>query len=271
MHSLFSGTEQIICEALGIRRRAALKRRSLRLAQLSDEKSFKLVNSLYDRMMANYSEGSFSPSGMLWRCRRAPDIRDDNPNPETILEKAVANLADQGHMPGWFNQCPVASGITDPSKDRSRAIDLVHLSASKARLIELKWASDTPAYALFEVLEYGLAYLFALLHEHELLLERRRLLQVAEVALEVVAPSAFYEQETHSDLFTSMNTAIGRFAAEKTGGTVSMSLGALSFPVQFDRIPFNDGRAVKNSCRGDTLSDEASMVRNAFSQLVPIN
>ncbi|MCY4515236.1 MAG: hypothetical protein OXC69_08925 [Candidatus Tectomicrobia bacterium] len=271
MHSLFSGTEQIICEALGIRRRAELKRRSLRLAQLSDKKSFKLVNSLYDRMMANYSGGSFSPSGMLWRCRRAPDIRDHNPNPETILEKAVANLADQGHMPGWFNQCPVASGITDPSKDRRRAIDLIHLSESKLRLIELKWASDTPAYALFEVLEYGLAYLFALLHEHDLHLERRRLMQVAQVALEVVAPSAFYEQATHSDLYTSMNTAIGRFAAEKTDGTVSMSLRALSFPAQFDRIPFGDGRAVKNRCRGDTLSDEASMVRKAFSQLVPVS
>ena len=271
MPSLFAHTDRLICEAMEIQRRDDLNRRSLRLNPLSCEESLHLANRLFDRMMANYSERLHAHSPMLWRCRRATDIRGDNRNPETILEQAVANLADTGHMPDWFNQCPVASGITDSSKDRRRAIDLIHLSEGKARLVELKWASNTPAYALFEVLEYGLAYLFALLNARELHLEQRRLMQVDQVALEVVAPSAFYEHETQSDLFANMNNAVGKFAAEKTGGALSMSLQALSFPAEFDRIPFDDGRAVIDRCRDGTLSDETSMVRNAFSHLVSVS
>lgn len=36
----------------------------------------------------------------------------------------------------------------------------------------------------------------------------------------------------------------------------------------YDRIPFVDGRAVTETCRESTLNDQASMVHNAFSQLV---
>ena len=269
MPCLFAGTDSLICGALGIRRREYLNRESLRLDPLSDEELLDLMDGLHERMTANFSGKLKAHSEMLWRCRRAIDIRGDNRNPETILEKAVANLADTGHMPDWFNQCPVASGITDASKDRRRAIDLVHLSASKARLVELKWASNTPAYALFEVLEYGLAYVFARFHARQFHLEQRRLMQVDQVALEVVGPSEFYKHETQSDLFANMNKAVGEFAAEKTGGALSMSLQALSFPAAFDRIPFDDGMAVKEKCRNAELSDEASLVRHAFSQLGP--
>ena len=271
MPSLFAGTDWLICRALGIQKREQLNRRSLRLDPVSEASSLRLVNQLYEQMASNFTGNLHTHSEKLWRTRRATEIRDDNCDPETILEKAVANLADGGHMADWYNQCPVASGVTESSKDRRRAIDLINLSKRKARLIELKWASNTPAYALFQVLEYGLAYVFAVLQAREFHLEQRRLMRVDRVALEVVAPSAFYEHETQSDLFASVNTSVGRFAAEKTGGTVSMSLQALSFPLDFDRIPFNDGRAVKNGCRGDTPSDEALAVRNAFSQLAPIN
>ena len=149
----------------------------------------------YRRMMDNFSGMAAMPSKMLRCCRRAKEIRDDNRNPETILEKAVAILADKGRMPDWFNQCPVASGITNSSKDQRRAIDLVHLSSRKARLVELKWCSNTPVYALFEVLEYGLAYVFARLHARELHLERRRLMQVDQVELEVVGPRGFFGEK----------------------------------------------------------------------------
>ena len=181
----------------------------------------------------------------------------------------MANLAHVGHMPDWFNQCPVASGITDSSKDRRRAIDLIHLSKRKARLVELKRASNTPAYALFEVLEYGLSYVFARLHAREFHLESQRLMQVDQVGLEVVGPREFYENEDQWHLFANMSRAVAKFVTEKTRGTVSMSLRALSFPAGFDRIPFDDGMAVKEKCRNAELSDEASLVRHAFSQLGP--
>lgn len=68
-----------------------------------------------------------------------------------------------------------------------------------------------------------------------------------------------------------MSQAVGKFALEKTGGALSMSIRALSFPAEFDRIPFVDGREVKEKCRTAKLSDEASMVRNAFCRLLSVS
>ena len=270
MLSLFDGTDKLICDALGIQRRKKLNHRTLRIEPLSDEIAFSLINRLYEQMIANFSGQPVSQSEKLWCCRREPEIRDDNVNKETMLEKAVAILAEEGHMPEWFNQCPVASGITDPNKDRSRAVDLIHLSGGKARLIELKWTSNTPVHALFQILEYGLAYVFAQFHMRELHLEKKRLMQVEQVQLEVVGPREFFDHEKRSDLFSRMDKAVSKFAEEKTDGALSMSLRELSFPAEFDRIPFVDGRAMKEKCRNGTLSREGARVRDAFSRLVPV-
>ena len=155
MASLFAGTDRLICSALGIQRREQLNDRALRIEPLSEERAIHLVNGLYERMARNVPARIEGRSEQLWESRRATDIADHHRGQETILEKAVANLAEQGHMPGWFNQCPVASGISDPHNDNRRAVDLVHLCSDTARLIELKWASNTPVHALFQVLEYG--------------------------------------------------------------------------------------------------------------------
>ena len=270
MPSLFDGTDKLICDALGIQQRGELKQRSLQIGPFSEEKACSLVNGLYGQMMANFSEGQVSQSEKLWFCRRATKIKKHNVSKETILEKAVAILAEEGHMPEWFNQCPVASGITDPKIDRKRAVDLIHLSDVKARLIELKWASDTPVHALFQILEYGIAYVFARIHMDELHLEKRHLMYVEKLGLEVVGPRKFYVvNEKRSDLFEAVDKAVGKFAAEKTGGALSMSLSERSFPAGFKRIPFVDGKAVKEKCQDVTLSREGTMVREAFSQLEP--
>ena len=270
MPSLFDGTDKLISDALEIQYRKDLNQRRLRIGPFSEEKACSLVNGLYAQMKTNFSGRLVSQSEKLWCCRRKPEIRDDNISQETILEKAVAILADEGHMPAWFNQCPVASGITDPYKDRRRAVDLIHLSDTNARLIELKWASDTPAHALFQILEYGLAYVFARIHMDEFQLEKRHLMRVKKIGLEVVGPREFFVHEKRSDLFARMDKAVGKFAKDKTGGALSMSLRALSFPAGFDRIPFRDGRAVKERCRNGTLCREGARVRDAFSRLIPV-
>ena len=46
-----------------------------------------------------------------------------------------------------------------------------------------------------------------------------------------------------------------------------MSLGAFSFPEEFDPIPFKNGREVKEKCRNRTLSEEGAEVCRAFSNL----
>ena len=269
MPSLFAGTDELICDRLGIQRRAQLSERSPRVAPLSDEDTILLVNDLYERMAGNAPVQPQSRSEMLWRCRRATDIADQNRSDETMLEKAVAILADQGHMPGWFNQCPVASGVSDASSDRKRAVDLVHVSGDAARLVELKWASNMPVHALFQILEYGLAYVLARLRKNELGLDGLPLMQARHVDLDVVGPVRFFAPDNGSELFARIDKALAKFAETCSGGAWSMSLGARVFPGDFNRAPFEDGRAVKERCTTTSLTEEGRMVRDAFDNLTP--
>ena len=191
-----------------------------------------------------------------------------------MLEKAVAILADKGHMPGWSNQCPVASGLSDSRKDTKRSVDLVHHSNHTLRLVELKWiGGDTPAYALFEVLEYGLAYLLARLHKRELALGASELMRdaIGHVRLEVVGPQAFFARNERSDLFSAMDSAVTTFASGRTNGQLTMSIQPLVFPDSFNASPFASGWAVKRACAQRTLTPEGHMVREAFANLVPLS
>ena len=271
MPSLFAGTDELICSALGIQRREQLGHRSLRIAPLSDEAAASLVNGLYERLADNVPPRIMAKSGMLWKCRRATRIADRNQSPETLLEKVVAGLAKYDHMPGWFNQCSVASGIVSSHSDRRRAVDLVHVSGDTARLIELKWDSDTPVHALFQVLEYGLAYVFARLRMADLGLVDRPLMQVGHVGLEVVGPRAFFEADRQSEpLFGGLGRALSAFARERSSGAWSMSLEARAFPEAFDRVPFGDGREVNAECRTGASTSRGRMVRDAFYRLEPV-
>ena len=269
MASLFAGTDRLICSALGIQRREQLNDRALRIEPLSEERAIHLVNGLYERMARNVPARIEGRSEQLWESRRATDIADHHRGQETILEKAVANLAEQGHMPGWFNQCPVASGISDPHNDNRRAVDLVHLCSDTARLIELKWASNTPVHALFQVLEYGLAYVLARLRKSELRLNDRQLMHVRHTGLEVVGPGAFFGVDSWPHLFAILDQTLARFAEDRSGGAWTMSLEARAFPDEFHDVPLPDGKAVNARCRTATLTAEGHMVRDAFSRLAP--
>ena len=269
MPSLFSGTDKLICAALGIQRREQLKRRALHIEPPPDETAARLVNELYERMKSNVPPRIVSRSEMIWHCRRATRIADLSLSREKMLEKAVAILAERGHMPGWFNQCPVAAGIADPYKDNKRAIDLVHLCSDTARLIELKWAGGTPLHALFQVLEYGLAYALARLHRSGFGLHKRPLMHARHVGLEIAGPSAFFAADGWPQFFTAFDKAIAGFAKEHSGGCWSMSLAARVFPENFDVVPFPDGKAVNEQCGTDGLSAEGRKIVDAFSRLAP--
>ena len=232
------------------------------------------ITDIYNKMEANYPGSPCSKSEELWRLRRARDIADRNTSPEKMLEYAVANLSARGHMPGWSNQCPTASGINDSSRNRHSNVDLVHWDESNkcARLIELKWASDDPLYALREILRYGAAYLFCRVHENELHFPAESLIEknVRHVSLEVVAPLVFYSCYNERARFARINKNLNGFAVSKTGGTLSMSLKALVFPKEFDRIPFNHGKEVKQKCFTRQLTPEGQEVRDAFNKLAQV-
>ena len=121
------------------------------MASLFDKtKGTENIAEILRQMEANIPHPS-STSRKLWQLRRATDIISHNRSRETMLEKAVAMLAENGHMPGWFNQCPTASGIGDSSRNKRSDVDLVHWREADghARLVELKWVelkrkSDSP-------------------------------------------------------------------------------------------------------------------------------
>ena len=264
MPSLFAGTDRLICQALGIERRDQLYDKTLRVEGFTVERASRLVEDIYDRMMTNTPSPVEVYSKKLWHCRRATEIAGHNLSKETLLEKAVAALAHEGHMPGWFNQCPVASGITGSSGDRKRAVDLVHLSGETARLVELKWSSNTPAHALFQLLEYGLAYCLARLRKNEMGLDERRLMNVRHIRLDVVGPGCFFGPGDWPDLFTQVDEALGAFVERRSGGAWKVSLRALKFPEAFTQVPFANGNEVIAECRSKTLMETGRMVRDAF-------
>ena len=273
MASLFEGVDSVLCRFLRIGKRNDLNHKT-RVLTISARGSAVLIKEVYNTLGSNYCGAVTSPSQKLWACRHATKITADNPSREKMLEKAVALLAQNGHMGGWFNQCPVASGIIDPAADKKRAVDLVHVSDTAASLIELKWGeSNTPAYALFEILEYGLAYLFTRAHQQAFGLAGRPVMGVRHVTLEVVAPPAFFARNDQRDIFARMNTALADFVQTQTHGTWSMSLEASAFPDWvagwFTRT-FQNGLDITTHCRAKNLTAEGRKIREAFDGRTPV-
>ena len=227
------------------------------------------IREIYARMEANCPD-PWSNSKELWKLRCACKISPNNRSPETMLEKAAAMLSENGYMDEWFNQCPAASGITDSSRDRASRVDLVHWLPSKqrARLVELKWNSNDPPYALMQILRYGAAYIFCRVHREKLPLRGRPLMNARHVALEVAAPRHFYAGFDEMSRLARMRQSLDEFAAAGIDG-LSMSLDALAFPEGF-RLPFRNGRDVKQQCGTHRLTAESEYIRDAFANLTPV-
>ena len=229
------------------------------------------IGEILDRMQANCPRPS-SNSGMLWRLRRAASISDHNRSREKLLEKAVAMLACNGHMPRWFNQCPVASGIGDSNGGKLRSIDLVHWRDADSRLslVELKWDSDTPSEAVRQILRYGAAYLFCRTHRERLPVGKRPAMSATHVALRVAAPGRYYADDGFRDCLSRARESLRSIGGEPETRGLSMSLDALAFPECFDRLPFSDGAEVRNSCDRPQLTKKGRRVVKAVGGLTSV-
>lgn len=262
------------------------------------------VKEIYEKIEDNCAGRPRTSSRKLWSLRRRTNMDPDNTDPEVLLERSVSLLARTGRMPGWYNQCPIASGIVSNWSDRRSAVDLVHWSEStgNARLIELKWKSDDPHTALQQILQYGIVYILCRVHKKSLPLQDRCLMDAQHVALEVVAPSPYYEGDCRVPRRSNLKTwldqfgpgeiretiefeydrmemgeylsktslALNELARSKTAGFLTMSLNALAFPEDFDQIPFRNGQDVWEKCSPSNLTDKARIVRDAFAGLTPV-
>lgn len=234
------------------------------------------IAGILGRMAANCPNPSLK-SKKLWKLRRATEIalqsrRGKETRKETMLEKAVAMLAENGHMPGWFNQCPTASGIVSPSSDKRSNVDLTHWKEADghARLIELKWESDSPSEAVWQVLRYGTAYVFCRMHRNRLPVYHG-VMNARDVALQVAAPARYYTDPDLRGCLSQAREHLRRFDVGSKIEGLSMSLDALAFPDWFDELPFADGAEVRAECDTAELTETGRKIRDAFYGLASVH
>ena len=266
---IFGGADEIIAPFFGMRDNQHLKQRSVSrsLSEPSNGDFPALVTDLYGCIEANHT--GRQPSRENWRSERVTTLGGHNKSPEVLLERAVAMLGKSGVMPGWLNQVPVASGLVDGHSDKRAALDLVKLTDSTAQFVELKWESDTPAYAAFEVLRYGLVYLFSRVNAATFGYLDLQMMRVSRVDLQVVAPAVFFEQHDLWWLEQGLGQAVGDFSRQKTSDQLAMGFEFLAIPNDFE-LPFRDGAEVRAACEADPTAEGARRVRDAFNNLTPV-
>ena len=233
--SIFRGTDEIISLFLDLRHGETLKQKSAyrRLAAAPKGMSCfeTLVSDLYGRIEGNWC--GRMPSRENWRRRRQTRLDPSNRSEEVLLERAIAILGERGILEDWFNQVPVASGLINGRADKRVAIDLLRHRYDRAEFVELKWKSDTPVFAAFEILRYGLAYVFARVNRETFGYLEKPLMSVSEVSLRVLAPSAYYTGYDLNWLEQGLGEGVRTLAAKKTDGALSMGFGFLAFPQEF--------------------------------------
>jgi hypothetical protein len=243
--SIFDGTDEIIFKALGLKPGQTLKHKSacssLNISQSSFARTEHLVADLFAKIEDNWSDRT--PSQSNWRLRRQTRLNPVNKSPEVLLERAITVLGNRGPLDGWYNQIPVASGLIDGKADKRAAVDLVRMSDGSAELVELKWESDTPAFAAFEILRYGLAFLLCYVMKEEFGFRDYPLMTASRVSLRCLAPADYYESCNLADLVAVLDMGIQDLFHKKTDGRLSTDLKIMSFPPGFD-LPFKTGADV---------------------------
>ena len=267
--SIFDGTDQIIHDALGLEPAQSLKQistcRKLCNSPLPKQLTPEIVPLLFEQIAGNW-HGRI-PSRENWRHERKTAISDENKSPEVVLERAIVTLAELGDLPEWYNQIPVASGLVDGRSDKRAALDLARVDGDTAELIELKWASDTPLFALFEVLRYGLALLLSRQNASTFGYSGRPLIDAGTLTLVVLAPARYYSGYNLFAFADVVNCGLGRLSRQHSGFP-PMSLRFLSFPMDFV-LPFRCGGQVNAMRAGGEASARSQLLR-AIASLQPV-
>jgi hypothetical protein len=151
------------------------------------------VQRLYDSL-ASKGWNKTLGSNWIWRHEHTKPS-PKNRSQEVLLEHKIIELGSQR----WTRQLSTASGVdTGPDgkptrSNRRRAIDLVFDQGNGGfSFIELKVGSDSPIYALFEILGYGLAYWHSRQEKLDHPREASRLMQAEKIDLVVLGPESWY-------------------------------------------------------------------------------
>lgn len=269
--SIFNGTDEIISSVLGLGHGKHLKQKStcrqLTQDSLTTSDFVDLVSALFNQIKDSPTDRV--PSRENWRVERKTNLDPVNKSPEILLERAIALLGERGVLKEWFNQIPVASGLITGVSDRRAAIDLLRYRNKCIELIELKWESDTPAYAAIEILRYGLAYLLSYIKRDEYAYAENPLMRERRVSLRVLAPQKYYDNCDLTWLGHGLDVGVRALSNKVTDQKLSMDFGFLAFPTGFD-MPFTDGQDVLRMWNMDTDAEPCRKLIAAMNNLESI-
>jgi hypothetical protein len=162
---------------------------------------------------------------------------------------------------------PVASGLSNSTSDRRVAIDLARLNGDLLELYELKWESNSPAYAAFEILLYGICYVICRARGMEFGYEELEPMQASHVRLNVLAPAHFYDGHSLARLEAGIDRAFNDLARRKTG--IGGSFKFLILGVGRERL-FAFGRDAEAACGGAVLEAPGKRLLDAMLALRPV-
>jgi hypothetical protein len=219
MPGIFEGIDDLIDQSLGVlhigTKAPHYKNKSAALKLDRKPYSFDahvLFEKIGARMQKNWSNAHDlnprSASIQNWRWEKKLYISENNLSPEKCVEKEIAAFGGED----WVNQVPTASGLLDGSSEKHCNIDLVHrISPEEFEFIELKYECDTPLYAAFEILKYGLLYVFSRRCAEQLgySADSKPMLGARIVHLKVVAPFSYYSYFRPDWLQKEANRALG--------------------------------------------------------------
>lgn len=233
--SLIEGVSEIAAKVLGVANVA----HSSALQNLQPFDGPSLVSAIYDCVRRNYHESGASVnknrSKQNWRWHSPqPQIGERNRSPEVVVERAVAAACVALCRTDWSNQIPVTSGLVEGAGDRRRAIDLVRRVGERHfQLIELKVGSDTPLYAVVEMLGYACLWLLA---REDRPSRPSPLLEADRVDLRVLAPAEFYKGYSLETVESAVHEGV-RSLGERQGVTLSFCFKILDDRIRADAMP----------------------------------
>ena len=284
---LFAGVDEAICSVLGLEDKKQLKQRTtyrkVACRRVPPDVLVDLVRLLYGLVSTNLANlGGHKPSPKNWRWEPKFIIADCNDSSEVVLERAIALLAKReplaekrGPLAEWSNQIPAASGLVDPRLDKRAAVDLARIVKDRLDLYELKWKSDTPIYAAFEILRYGLAYLLYRVNRANFGCADLDTMKVSALGLNVLAPLRYYERK-HIDLTwlqAGLDAGIRTVSQEQVRLGFIASFQFLELPKELSVEPkglFACGAEAKAACGATPLAPKAKALVHAMSNLAPV-
>jgi hypothetical protein len=268
--SIFDGMDFLVAAALGLKPGEHLKQKStcrrLNSEHGMQDKICSLVSDLYRKISSQ--EFTRPPSRENWRLERKADLGDGNKGPEIVLEKAIATVAANGPLDSWYNQIPVASGFINENADKRAAIDLLDYHGDSVSFVELKWDYSTPAFAAFEILLYGMAYLLCRDNKEKFGYADKDLMLVDAVELQVLAPAFFYQKCDLQFLADGISAGLERLCAGREDG-LRMTFAFRSFAPGFE-LPFSNGEEIARirGGRGDSAQERELIDAMNSTQLV---